>query len=89
MKMTHILILLAVVAVFIMYEPKKQVHNDVKWTVYGTNGCGWTRKQLKHMDDKGIAYKYVQCDKENCGSITAYPTLKHSSGKVIEGFSSI
>jgi hypothetical protein len=59
------------------------------WTVYGTNGCGWTRKQLAHMKSKGIPHRFVDCDKEDCGDITAFPTLKKSGGdddSVIVGF---
>ena len=55
-------------------------------TVYGTNGCGWTRKQLAHLDKKGISYNYVECDKEDCGGISAFPTMKLANGDVVEGF---
>ena len=66
-------------------EPKKS--SSSHWTVYGTNGCGWTRKQLKHMKDNGVSHTFVDCDKEDCGDVKAYPTLKDSNGKVITGFS--
>ena len=59
------------------------------WTVYGTNGCGWTRKQIDYMKSNGISHTYIECDKKNCGEITSYPTLKNSSGKVIVGFNKI
>jgi len=28
-----------------------------KWTVYGTMGCGWTRKQLDYM--KTVSYTHL------------------------------
>lgn len=56
------------------------------WKVYGTNGCSWTRKQLKHMKDNKISHTFIDCDKKDCGSVNAFPTLKDSSGKMIEGF---
>jgi|ETNvirenome_6_85_1030632.scaffolds.fasta_scaffold04330_7 hypothetical protein len=59
------------------------------WTVYGTNGCGWTRKQIDHMKSNGIPHTYIECDKKDCGEITSYPTLKNSSGKVMVGFNKI
>ena len=62
---------------------------DGQWTVYGTNGCGWTRKQLKHMQDNGIPHKFVDCDKEDCGDMNAYPTLKDPSGNVTTGFKQV
>jgi hypothetical protein len=56
------------------------------WTVYGTQGCGWTKKQLKEMDDKGIPYTYVDCKKEKCEGISGYPTLKNDDGTVKVGY---
>jgi hypothetical protein len=56
------------------------------WTVYGTDGCGWTRKQLKELDAKGVTYKYINCENEDCGDIRSFPTLKDSSGAVKVGF---
>ena len=56
------------------------------WKVYGTNGCGWTRKQLKSMEDKNSNHKFVDCDKEDCGDVSAFPTTKDSDGKTTVGF---
>jgi len=58
-----------------------------KWTVYGTNGCGWTRKQLKELDEKGVPYTYVNCENGgDCGGIKSFPTLKSDSGDTKVGF---
>ena len=62
---------------------------DGKWTVYGTNGCGWTRKQLELMDSKNIPYTFVDCDSENCNGMDAYPTLIDPSGKKHVGFNTL
>ena len=59
-----------------------------RWTVYGSRGCGWTRKQLDVMKSKRIPHKFVDCDKDDCGDVTAFPTLKGSNGEVVVGFSS-
>ncbi len=64
--------------------PGKKTKGD--WTVYGTDGCGWTRKQLKELDDKKVSYKYVNCDKDDCGGISSFPTLKNETGEVKVGF---
>ena len=56
------------------------------WTVYGTMGCGWTRKQLDYMKSKKIPHKFVNCDSEDCGDVTSFPTLKKSDGAVLVGF---
>ena len=68
--------------------PKKTSSSSPRWTVYGTNGCGWTRKQLEHMKSNRIPHKFVDCDKENCDGMNAFPTLKGSNGETIVGFSS-
>lgn len=57
-----------------------------KWTVYGSMKCGWTRKQLDHMKSVGIPYVYVDCDKEGCDNITAFPTTIDSNGVKTVGF---
>lgn len=56
------------------------------WTVYGSNGCGWTRKQLKSMKDKKLNHTFVDCDKEDCGDISSFPTIKDSDGKTTVGY---
>jgi hypothetical protein len=56
------------------------------WKVYGTNGCGWTRKQLEVMKNKNIQHTFIDCDKEDCGDVQAFPTLVDSAGKKTVGF---
>jgi len=56
------------------------------WTVYGTNGCGWTRKQLAVMDTNKVPYTFVDCEKEDCKGAEAFPTLVDPSGKKTVGF---
>jgi hypothetical protein len=63
--------------------------NDM-WIVYGSPKCGWTRKQLKHMDDKGIAYMFINCDNDECPKdVRAFPTLDGPNGVRHVGFSKI
>ena len=60
------------------------------WAVYGTMGCGWTRKQLEDMDSKGIKYNFIDCDKQDCPGMDAFPTVKSlKDGKVTVGFTSL
>jgi hypothetical protein len=55
-------------------------------TIYGTMGCGWTKKQLKHCDEKKIPYKFVDCDSESCPEfVKGYPTMD-KGGEIIEGY---
>jgi glutaredoxin len=55
-------------------------------TVYGSNTCGWTRKQLEYLDGKGLPYNYVDCDTQDCPDfVEAFPTIK-KGGQVFVGF---
>ena len=58
------------------------------WTVYGSDGCGWTLKQIAVLDGKGIPYNYVNCDKDKaaCQGMTAFPTLVSPEGVKTVGF---
>lgn len=59
------------------------------WTVYGTMGCGWTRKQLEHMKSKGVSHTFVDCDKGECPGMNAFPTMIHKSGEKIVGYKEV
>jgi hypothetical protein len=95
MKTKKVLIFLLAIAAVLYFLNSRMVGaggagsaGTSAWTVYGTNGCGWTRKQLAHMKSKKIPHRFVDCDKEDCGDITAFPTLKKSGGDgtVVVGF---
>lgn len=62
---------------------------DADWTVYGTMGCGWTRKQLDYMKKKGVTHTFVDCDKEGCPGMDAFPTMVHKSGEKIVGYKEV
>jgi hypothetical protein len=65
------------------------VSNGEQWTVYGTMGCGWTRKQLDYMKKSGKPFKFVDCDKEGCSGMEAFPTLVSPNGEQIVGYNEI
>lgn len=87
-------VIAAVVILAVLYflsRPKSQGKAPEKsadglWTVYGSNSCGWTNKQLKHLDEKNIPYKFVDCDSEDCGQIAAFPTNVKPDGSRAVGF---
>ncbi len=82
-----VLAFIAAIVVVLMRSTKKpSTNNGSDWTVYGTQSCGWTKKQLKDMDDKGISYTFVDCANGNCDGIEGYPTLKHRDGTVKVGY---
>ena len=60
-----------------------------QWTVYGSMGCGWTRKQIEYMKEKGKPYTFVDCDKEECAGVDGFPTMIHTNGEKIVGFKEV
>ena len=60
-----------------------------KWTVYGTNWCGWTKKQLDYMKKSGKAFDFVDCEKQQCNGIKSFPTMKRSNNETIVGYREI
>ena len=81
-------VVLALVVAMIMWSMRQTSnYQGSSWTVYGTDECGWTRKQLKEMDDKGVKYTYINCKDGGCGELKSFPTLKSDdSGEVKVGF---
>lgn len=66
-------------------SPAAKTSGD-KWTVYGTMGCGWTRKQIDYMKMKNKPYTFVDCSKGGCDGIDGYPTMVSSTGEKVVGF---
>jgi hypothetical protein len=52
-------------------------------------GCGWTRKQLEHMKKAGKPHKFVDCDKEDCKKVEAFPTIVAPNGEEHVGFKEV
>jgi len=89
MQRSTIIMALAIgVALFLLYRNKASPGSK-KWTVYGTMGCGWTRKQLDYMKKAGKPHVFVDCDKGGCDGMTAFPTLKGPNGKKIVGYNEV
>ena len=56
------------------------------WTIYGTMGCGWTRKQIDYMKENGKPYTFVDCYKGGCDGMKAFPTSVSPTGEKVVGF---
>ena len=84
-------IVLAIINAIILLQTGKKApkQEGEKWTVFGTMGCGWTRKQLEYMKTNGKAHTFVDCDKEGCNDMKAFPTLKHPNGEVTVGYKEV
>lgn len=88
----HAILLILFAVLYNFGTIKQPVHESVDgegWTVYGTMGCGWTRKQLDHMKNKSIPHVFVDCDKEKCDKMDGFPTLKDPAGNISTGFKEV
>lgn len=88
-------ILAVVAAVMFMLKKNKVAPAPVatggKFTVYGTDWCGYTTKQRDHLDQKygKGSHEYVDCDKGGCPpGVNAFPVTKTPQGKMVKGFNS-
>lgn len=83
--MLRYLILLVLVYLIIMPRSKS---SGGGWKVYGSMGCGWTKKQLNHLKSKGVSHTFIDCTKQDCIGVNAFPTMIHNqSGEKIVGYS--
>jgi hypothetical protein len=84
-----VMIVVVATALFILFRNGAPVSNGKQWIVYGTMGCGWTLKQLDYMKKNGKSYRFVDCEKESCSGMDAFPTLVSPNGEKIVGYSEI
>jgi len=87
-------IILALIDIYIFIQmgkkkPTGEVDSKKGWTVFGTMGCGWTRKQLEYMKKNGKEYTFVDCDKGGCDGMEAYPTLMNPDGEQSTGYKEV
>jgi hypothetical protein len=60
-----------------------------EWTVYGTMGCGWTRKQLEVLKSNNVPYTFVDCDSKECAGMNAFPVNILPDGTQKIGFTEV
>lgn len=91
MKVYFLVVAVLLVLLYLLMPSKKtNYQSGGEWIVYGTMGCGWTRKQLDHLKENGVSYRFVECDKGGCpADVKAYPTCQLPSGEMKVGFTSI
>jgi len=93
MKNSVIMFLIIAVVVILFFSGsfsnKSRYTGPTKWVVYGTMGCGWTRKQIDELKAKGVAYEFVDCSVDGaCPGMNAYPVNKKPDGTQVVGFTS-
>ena len=80
-------IILALINIMILLQTKKTSSGGGKgWTVYGTMGCGWTRKQLEYFNNTKRHYVFINCNEESCDNIDGFPYIIHPDGEISIGY---
>lgn len=81
--------ILIVVALYVLSRVPTRVPKGKPWTIYGTMDCGWTRKQLDYMKKTGKPFTFVDCDKNECEGMDAFPTLVSPEGVRHKGYKEV
>jgi hypothetical protein len=81
--------LLFVIALYMLSRVPTHIPRGKPWTIYGTMGCGWTRKQLDYMRKAGKPFTFVNCDTKDCSGADAFPTLVGPGGERHVGYKEI
>ena len=84
MMLLYFVLILFALYLIPMSNKKKKKKNP--YTIYGTMGCGWTRKQLNHMREKKLPHRFVDCSKESCPKFDGFPAIKHPNGNTTIGY---
>ena len=98
--MIELITLVAINAYMFINMEKKNAFRDTEtaqvktgvegeWTIYGTMGCGWTRKQLDYMKQNSKSFTFVDCDNGECPDVEGFPTMIHSSGERVVGYKEV
>jgi hypothetical protein len=80
---------LIVVAIYVLSRVPTRIPKGKPWTIYGTMGCGWTRKQLDYMKRTGKPFTFINCDKNGCEGVEAFPTLVSPEGVRHTGYKEV
>jgi hypothetical protein len=80
---------LIVVAIYVLSRVPTRIPKGKPWTIYGTMGCGWTRKQLDYMKRTGKPFTFINCDKNGCEGMEAFPTLVSPEGVRHTGYKEV
>ena len=80
---------LFVVAIYMLSRVPTRIPRGKPWTIYGTMGCGWTRKQLDYMNSTGKPFTFIDCDKNGCEGMDAFPTLVSPEGVRHKGYKEV
>ena len=79
-------ILIVVIILYGLQPATSRKESGNGWKIYGTMGCGWTRKQIDYMKEKGKPYTFIDFSKGGCDGMKAFPTSVSPTGEKVVGF---
>ena len=79
-------IFIVVIILYCLQPATSRKESGNGWKIYGTMGCGWTRKQIDYMKEKGKPYTFIDCSKGGCDGMKAFPTSVSPTGEKVVGF---
>ncbi len=82
-------IILALINIIILMKTGQATKVVEGWTVYGTMGCGWTRKQLEYMKKTGKQFEFIDCTQNECTGVSGFPTILHPDGNKSVGYTEV
>ena len=83
-------ILVVVIILYCLQPATSRKESGNGWKIYGTMGCGWTRKQIDYMKEKKIPHVFMDCSKGECEKdVKAYPTLVSPDGEKNVGYKEV
>ena len=82
------IVLIIITLGILCYYYMGQSESKTGFTVYGTTWCGYTTKQREYLDKKygRNSHKFIDCDKQNCPGISAFPVTEKPDGTKVKGF---
>ena len=80
----HVLAVIVIAIIVLVTMMNKSSSSN--YTVYGTKGCPWCRKQIEYFEKNGTSFKFVDCNKQSCKGMDAFPTIISPSGEKTVGF---
>ena len=89
MKIPKVVVLLIIiVAIAWLLRDKIFPSSDgSKHVIFGSMNCPWTVKQVKHFEENGKDYTFVDCVEGKCPpEVDGFPTTKTPSGEFVVGF---
>ena len=82
-------ILVVVIILYCLQPATSRKESGNGWKIYGTMGCGWTRKQLDYMKKNNKPFTFVDCDNQECPGVEGFPTMMSPSGERVVGYKEV